>query len=320
MSASSKLEARRTATAYAEARDRADRVEQRALRPIEQWYEDEAGRVTTTVRRHFSGRLKEKFTPQYLMPLRARLEAHFAGVAQRLEGKLAQQSSGLLTTGATDVSRLIAKLGQRRVPEGLAEKVATQHGAALDRLRADSARGMAEQLGGATWRGLRAAFEAQTDPRHLVVLAGELVDQQAWRVRRLVLTEASYAYNLAQAAALQAFSTEPGDLLWGRWTEKVDDLTGRPLDKRVAEDSLVMHGQVTRPGGTFRMPQDARAPKALVGRSWAHPPNRPNDRAVLVPWQRHWGVPGWLLQGGRRIDLRSLDPARAIGMLGESPE
>lgn len=305
---------RRTVAAYAETLERADRQETAALRPIERWYEDETGRVTTLLRRHFKGRLKEKFAPQYLAPIRTRLENHFAGVAQRLERKLQPQGAALLTAGAQDAGALVGKIAGRAPPADLAERVVARHGTALDRLRADSARSLGQQLGDATWRGLRATFEAQTDPRHLIVLAGELMDQQAWRVERLVRTESSYAYNLAQAAALQAYPTDPEHLLWGRWSERVDDLTGRPLDKKVAEDSLVMHGQVTRPGGTFTMPNDPRAGR-LAGRSWAHPPNRPNDRAVLVPWQRHWGVPGWILQGGRRIDLSRLDPGRAVGML-----
>jgi hypothetical protein len=309
---------RRTADAYTAARAAAERTEAQVLRPIERWFDDETGRVTTMLRRHFKGRLNERFSPQYLAPIRARLEAHFAGVAQRLEGKLQAQRSPLLASGVQDVTRLVGKLSGREPPTGVTERVVAQHATALDRLRADSARSLAQQLGDQTWRGLRAVFEAQTDPRHLIVLAGELLDQQDWRVKRLVATETSYAYNLAQAAALRAYPTDPGDLLWGRWQERVDDLTGRPLDKQVAPDSLVLHGQVTRPGGVFTMPNDPRAGR-LAGRSWAHPPNRPHDRAVLVPWQRSWGVPGWILQGGKRIDLSRLDPGRAVGMLAESP-
>jgi hypothetical protein len=308
---------RRTAEAYAAAHEAAERVEAKALSPILAWYEDEAGRVTTLLRRYFAGRLKEKFAPQYLMPIRARLEAHFAGVARRLEGKLLQQSAPTLERGAQETGTLVGKLTGRTPPPELAGKVMTAHLAEIERLRAATARSVSAEIGANTWRALRASFEQQTDPRHLIVLAGELVDQQSWRVDRLVRTETSYAYNLAQAAALRAYPTEDGTLLWGRWTERVDDLTGRPLDKRVAPDSLVIHGQVARPGGVYTMPDDPRAGR-LRGRSWSHPPNRPNDRSVLLPWHRRCGVPGWILQGGQRIDLTALDPARALGIFGES--
>lgn len=312
-------ERRKTAEAYARARDSADRIEVAALRPIERWYDEETGRVTTMLRRHFKGRLQQKFEPQYLMPIRARLEAHFAGVAQRLEGKLGKQGEPVLAAGARDAGKLVGRLTGRAPPAELANKVTMRHLAEVERLRSESARGVSAEISAQTWRGLRASFEKQVDPRHLIVLAGELMDQQSWRVERLVRTETSYAYNLAQAAALKAYPTEPGELLWGRWTERVDDLSGKPLDKKVAEDSLVLHGQVARPGGVFTMPDDPRAGK-LAGRSWAHPPNRPNDRSVLLPWQRHWGVPGWILQGGKRIDLTRLDPGRALAILAKTPE
>jgi hypothetical protein len=89
--------------------------------------------------------------------------------------------------------------------------------------------------------------------------------------------------------------------LMQRWTELVDDATGRPLDNRVAADSLAMHGQVAPPGGSFLMPA---AGGALAGQSWTHPPNRPNDRAVLTPWMPTWGVPAWQFRNGRRVNLR----------------
>ncbi len=303
---------RRTAAAYTEARRQVDTVEHAALHPMREWYENETGRVTTMLRRHFKGRLKEKFEPQYLNPIKGRLQAHFAELARRLEGRWVPEGQALLRTGAEHATALVGKLSGRVPPEGLAAQVAQKHTAELERLRTASARGLAQELGSKTWQGLRSSFEKETRVSDLVTLSGELMDQQAWKVDRLVRTEASYGYNLAQAAALKAFPHDPEDLLWGRWTERVDDLSGRPMDDKVGLDSLVLHGQVARPGGVFTMPEDHRAPARLIGQSWVHPPNRPNDRAVLLPWQRSWGVPGWILQAGRRIDLAALDPGRFL--------
>jgi hypothetical protein len=307
---------RRTAEAYKQARAQVDRVDKAALSPMAEWFELETGRVTTMLGRHFKGRLKEKFEPQYLAPLKGRLQAHFGEVARRLEGRWVPEAKGLLADGVGGVTSLVSKLSGREPPAGLTERVTTKHLTELERRRTSSARGLAQELGSKTWSGLKASFEKETRASDLVALSGELMDQQAWKVDRLVRTEASYGYNLAQAAALKAFPTEPGSLLWGRWTERVDDLSGRPLDDKVGLDSLVLHGQVARPGGVFTMPDDHRAPARLIGQSWAHPPNRPNDRAVLLPWQRDWGVSGWILQANRRIDLAALDPGRAVGILG----
>ncbi len=92
-----------------------------------------------------------------------------------------------------------------------------------------------------------------------------------------------------------------------RWTEKVDDATGRPLDKRVAGDSLVLHGQLAAPVGLalFIMPGwgTDKTSSAMAGDTWYHPPNRPYDRAILTPWFPGSGVPGWMLKDGDRLDL-----------------
>jgi len=121
-----------------------------------------------------------------------------------------------------------------------------------------------------------------------------------WQVERTIRTETSYAYNEAQAVAIGELAREHRGILL-RWTELVDDTTGEPLDMRVGKDSLVLHGQLAPPGGVFVMPPDKRAPVGMIGQSWNHPPNRPNDRAVLTPWHPSWNIPGWRWDGTQRV-------------------
>lgn len=136
----------------------------------------------------------------------------------------------------------------------------------------------------------------------LVEAAGEEFDRQWWQVERTARTETSYAFNVGQAEGVRELAKHyPG--MMQRWTELVDDLTGRPLDNRVGQDSLAMHGQVAPPNGQFTMPNDPRG-GSMIGMSWSHPPNRPNDRAVLTPWMRGWSVPAWQYRSGRRVSLR----------------
>jgi hypothetical protein len=133
-----------------------------------------------------------------------------------------------------------------------------------------------------------------------------------WQAERIVRTESLWAYNSAQADAIEASAEELPDLEM-RWTEYIDDATGQRLDLRVAGDSVVMHGQVVPPGSMFIFPNDyadllddpkeLKACARFVGRSWAHPPMRPNDRSSLIPWRRDWGIPGWRWQDGHRIFL-----------------
>ena len=131
-------------------------------------------------------------------------------------------------------------------------------------------------------------------------------EAQWWKIERLVRTESSYAYNSTIARAIAEVAKESKGL-FARWTEKVVETTQLPMDNAVADDSRIMHGQVS-PGAEPRFTMRKRegilfAPRALAGKSWMHPPNRPNDRAVLTPWRKAWKVPGWIVQAGRKVPL-----------------
>ena len=130
----------------------------------------------------------------------------------------------------------------------------------------------------------------------------DIAGNQWYQAERIVRTEQAWAFNATHAAAIADATDELPDIMM-RWTELVDDRTGKPLDDRVAKDSIAMHGQVAPPGGKFTMPNKTAVPVALWGKSWDHPPNRPNDRATLQPWRPHWGIPGWILKGGKRVSL-----------------
>lgn len=143
---------------------------------------------------------------------------------------------------------------------------------------------------------------------------------EAWRAERIARTEWAGAYNAGSADLItETRRTLLPDLMM-RWTELVDDLTGRPMDDRVAGDSLAMHGQAAEPGGgLFVMPPDPRVSAKLHGKQWAFPPNRPNDRSVLEPWRPGWrgAAPAWVWENGARRYLKAED---ADGNLSEFPE
>lgn len=141
--------------------------------------------------------------------------------------------------------------------------------------------------------------------------ASKTITEDWWRVERIIRTEMAFAFNTAQSDAIKDAQEHIPDLMQ-RWSEHVNDETYEPYDDRVAVDSIAIHGQVTTPGGVFTMPPtalhpDAKGrtdvPSALVGQSWKIPPNRPNDRAVLQPWMKHWGIPGWVWKNESRLYL-----------------
>lgn len=136
-------------------------------------------------------------------------------------------------------------------------------------------------------------------------------DMEWWRAERIVRTEQAWAYNAtAMDGVADATKTFPDMMM--RWCELVADVTLVPYDDRVGADSVAMHGQLARAGTMFRMPANASSieiqtrygkstvSKSLLGKSWANPPNRPNDRSVIQPWRPGWGW-GWEYIGGVKV-------------------
>lgn len=141
-----------------------------------------------------------------------------------------------------------------------------------------------------------------------VQAAVSAIKSQRYIAERAAVWHATHAFNATQGDIFEEVWPHVPDLM-KRWTEKVSDSTGLPLDNRVAVDSRVMHGQVAFPTGVFVMPPDPRVPKSLQGKQWSHPPNRPHDRAVLTPWRPSWGIPGWIWRNGQKLAMkRSLSP------------
>lgn len=101
------------------------------------------------------------------------------------------------------------------------------------------------------------------------IVRGVVKDQQ-WRVERILRTESSAIANAGHLAAIQeeALDDEPGDEMFKRLVSTFDEVTG--------EDSVFVHGQTRRPKEFF---------VDNIGRQYQAPPNRPNDRELVIPWR-----------------------------------
>jgi hypothetical protein len=138
----------------------------------------------------------------------------------------------------------------------------------------------------------------------------ETAQNQWWQAERIVRSETAAAYNASHHDGIAEVAEEIEDLMM-QWNEHCGD-DGEPLDDRVAVDSLALHGQIAPVGGVFTCP--SRAPVAdskgntkvaegMAGEEFEYPPNRPNDRSVLAPWRKSWGIPGWQWKNGRKVWL-----------------
>lgn len=97
----------------------------------------------------------------------------------------------------------------------------------------------------------------------------------AYWAERIVRTESMAAYNRGGYEATRAADDELGDMV---------KILAAHFDDRTAADSYAVHGQIRRPEQPFN--------------SWfgpyQHPPNRPNDREIVVPHRIAWPIPPYL--------------------------
>lgn len=131
----------------------------------------------------------------------------------------------------------------------------------VGRIASEIQRGL---LAGETFAEMTARLTgARGRPGALVASAGEAT--------RIVRTEAMHAYNAgAHEEALAQRARRFPDL-----QKKLVET----FDQRTAEDSRAAHGEVRDLEGMF---VDGK------GRHYLHPPGRPNDRAVEIPYRMAW--------------------------------
>jgi hypothetical protein len=112
-----------------------------------------------------------------------------------------------------------------------------------------------------------------TDAREQVAAAvrGVVQDRQ-WMVDRIVRTETATVYSSTTMAALLE-EDEADDPMLKKLVAIFDNVT--------ALDSRLLHGQTRRVREMFT--------DVVRGRKFDAPPNRPNDREIVVGWRRSWG-------------------------------
>jgi hypothetical protein len=112
-----------------------------------------------------------------------------------------------------------------------------------------------------------------TDARDEVMkVVGDVVQGRQWMVDRILRTEAKTVYSATTMAALFEEDSDDDPML-----KKLV----ATFDVRTADDSRALHGQAVPVRELFT--------DVLTGRSFDHPPNRPNDREDIVGWRTSWG-------------------------------
>ena len=124
-----------------------------------------------------------------------------------------------------------------------------------------------------------------------------LQGKPAFWAERIVRTEVMGANNRANVEVMRAADEELGDMV---------KIISCVFDARTGSDSIAVHGQIRRPDEPF---------DSWFGK-FQHPPDRPNDRAVVVPHRISWPIPAALEP---MTDADVLDRWREEGRKGAPP-
>lgn len=115
-------------------------------------------------------------------------------------------------------------------------------------------------------------------------LINRTFDEMATRLQREqpLLSRRYFAERVVRTECMNAYNGGHLDEIVAQRAGNFPDLEKKLIetfDKRTGQDSYKAHGQVKKPEEMF---VDGN------GRQYLHPPGRPNDRGVVVPWRREW--------------------------------
>jgi hypothetical protein len=306
-------------------RRRLDRLaDRRGIAPLRSLYDEANGLALKRMRLAMRSMGGDRFTVHHQRFVLAQLHQGQLLLAKRMAGELGDLTREVAREAIRGVADDITRLESvfrgatvelpleeaatfRGIISGRATSMMSKHASSVARYTAQGVTEMEGVLGTSLLAG-----EA---PMEALGRIEEFVDGDWWRAERVIRTEASFAFNATRRDAMEEAADELPDLMM-RWTEHCsDDLT--PFDNRVGVDSLAMHGQIAAPGEMFTVPDSSPAPEQsrwrkgvtevpshLAGQEFEAPPNRPNDRAVLLPWRKSWGIPAWRWRDGQRVVVR----------------
>lgn len=144
--------------------------------------------------------------------------------------------------------------------------------------------------------GILERYGAGVVERFEGVLQQRFVARTPWEdVKRQLVAESPFLQEVPGHWAERIVRTEVmaahGASSWEAIREADEQLDGTVVkilcatfDNRTGSDSFAVHGQIRRPDEAFQ--------------SWyglyMHPPNRPNDREIVVPFRTTWPIPAYL--------------------------
>lgn len=157
--------------------------------------------------------------------------------------------------------------------------VATDVSELLFNKRDASLRAYNESIRGQMANAIADATIAQSTMSELVSNIGRFFLGEEWRIDRIVRTELHNVYNKGKIRGMTD--------LWGNGDGEIPDLKKtlfHPMDNRTGKDSIILNRN------NPIVPIDEPFVETSTGKrlEYMAPPNRPNDRAILIPFRDEW--------------------------------
>lgn len=220
------------------------------------------GRLTDHLRR--TGRVAAVLAPRHLVDMVTRVEQHYRGQTSVVQAAQAAVTSGVYPRIAPTLLHRYQSSARTWGPGTIAH---IQEGLARSLVQGES---VDEAVGRVTG-------------------AAGLYDGERWRAERIVRTETSYSYGVAKQVSMTSL---------GQQVPQMKKRLVATHDNRTGQDSVDLDGQTVAVDKPFTWAvKDSKG--HLTGKvvHYMQPPNRPNDREVVIPWMDGWS-PGALGEGG----------------------
>lgn len=107
-----------------------------------------------------------------------------------------------------------------------------------------------------------------------------IFDGERWRAERIVRTESAYSYGVAKQVGMEELRKD---------VPRLQKRLVATLDERTGRDSIDLNGQTVDVDKPFLwvVKNSHGVPTGKVVH-YMQPPNRPNDREIVIPWEASW--------------------------------
>lgn len=267
-------------------------AENGSVKRLRSVYEDARRDLETRLRAVVKGKAADSFTAHHLRLMLVQVNDVLASLQKNMAVQLIDDGQRASTLAQRHLFKSISDLEKRYTgltPVLRAEEAGVMKGLipGVDRALLDRYKSSIRTYGSPVVKQIRDELATSillSEPVHAAVdriaSTGGIFEQQRWRAERIVRTETAYAYGVTKQRGLLELKQRDFPDLQKKLVATFDSRTG--------EDSKELHGQTVPVDQPFIW--QVKDSKGVVKKTvrYMAPPNRPNDREVVIPWR-----PGW---------------------------